>query len=127
MEVLLQEERTPTPEKADLSWAPEFEAEIECWQQTDSSLFPEFYFCPPSSPQYLSFEELSLLYSPVPNKFGIYDSSNFAIGNQSIEETASVCSNITHSCFNMLLIVYQVVHSTEPWMNNSQFSPFIAK
>ena len=127
MEVLLHEERTPTPEKVDLSWAPEVEAEIECWQQPDSSLFPEFYFCPSSSPQYLSFEELSLLYSSVPNKFGIYDPSNFAIGNQLIEGTASVCSKVTQSHFNILLIVCQIVHSTEPWENSSQFSPFIAK
>jgi hypothetical protein len=81
-----QEERAKTPEKADLLWTPEIEAEIERWQQTGSFPFPDLYLCPAPSPNSFSFEALRLIHhvASVWSELGIHDASNFTIWTRQI-------------------------------------------
>lgn len=86
MDMPVQEERAATPEKADLLWTPEIEAEIERWQQTGSFPFPDLYIYPAPSPQFFSFEDLRLIHhvASVSSELGIHDASNFTIWTRQV-------------------------------------------
>lgn len=86
MDMPAQEERAATPEKADLLWTPEIEAEIERWQQTGNFPFPDLYIYPAPSPQFFSFEDLRLIHhvASVSSELGIHDASNFTIWTRQI-------------------------------------------
>jgi hypothetical protein len=86
MDMPVQEERAVTPEKADLLWTPEIEAEIERWQQTGTFPFPDLYIYPAPSPQFFSFEDLRLIHhvASVSSELGIHDASNFTIWTRQI-------------------------------------------
>lgn len=82
----VQEERAPTPEKADLLWTPEIEKEIERWQQTGSFPFPELYLYPAPSPQFFSFEDLRLIHhvASISSELGMHDAGNFTIWTRQV-------------------------------------------
>jgi len=86
MDMPAQEERAVTPEKADLLWTPEIEADIERWQQTGIFPFPDLYIYPAPSPQFFSFEDLRLIHhvASVSSELGIRDASNFTIWTRQI-------------------------------------------
>jgi len=86
MDMPVQEERAVTPEKADLLWTPEIEADIERWQQTGTFPFPDLYVYPAPSPQFFSFEDLRLIHhvASVSSELGIHDASNFTIWTRQI-------------------------------------------
>lgn len=86
MDMPAQEERAPSPEKADLLWTPEIEAEIQRWQQTGNFPFPDLYVYPAPAPQFFSFEDLRLIHhvASVASELGIHDASNFAIWTRQI-------------------------------------------
>lgn len=82
----VQEERAVTPDKADLLWTPEIEAQIELWQQTGSFPFPELYIYPAPTPQYFSVEDLRLIHhvASVSSELGNQDSGNFTIWTRQV-------------------------------------------
>lgn len=86
MDMPAQEERATTPEKADLLWTPEIEAEIERWQQTGIFPFPDLYIYPAPSPQHFSFEDLRLIHhvASVSSELGAHDAGNFTIWTRQI-------------------------------------------
>ncbi|RDW83349.1 putative UPC2 Regulatory protein involved in control of sterol uptake [Coleophoma crateriformis] len=86
MDMPVQEERAPTPEKADLLWTPEIERDIECWQQTGSFPFPDLYIYPAPAPQFFSVEDLRLIYhvASLSSELGIHDASNFTIWTRQV-------------------------------------------
>lgn len=81
MDMPVQEERQVTPDKPDLLWTPEIEAEIESWQQTGIFPFPDLYIYPAPAPQYFSFEDLRLIHhvASVSSELGNSDASHFTI------------------------------------------------
>jgi hypothetical protein len=86
MDMPVQEERAATPEKADLLWTPQIEAEIERWQQTGNFPFPDLYIYPAPAPRYFSFEDLRLIHhvASVSSELGMHDASNFTIWTRQI-------------------------------------------
>lgn len=86
MDMPAQEERAPTPEKADLLWTPEIEAEIERWQRAGNFPFPDLYIYHAPSPQFFSFEDLRLIHhvASVSSELAIHDASNFTIWTRQI-------------------------------------------
>ncbi|PQE16106.1 putative UPC2 Regulatory involved in control of sterol uptake protein [Rutstroemia sp. NJR-2017a WRK4] len=86
MDMPVQEERAATPEKADLLWTPEIEAEIERWQQTGSFPFPDLYIFPAPNPQFFSFEDLRLIHhvASVSSELSLHDAGNFTIWTRQI-------------------------------------------
>ncbi|KAG4444087.1 hypothetical protein IFR05_000440 [Cadophora sp. M221] len=86
MDMPVQEERAATPEKADLLWTPEIEAEIERWQQTGSFPFPDLYIYPAPAPQFFSFEDLRLIHhvASVSSELNAHDAGNFTIWTRQI-------------------------------------------
>lgn len=86
MDMPPQEDRAATPEKADLLWTPEIEAEIERWQRTGSFPFPDLYFYPAPSPQFFSLEDLRLIHhvASVSSELGNADASGFTIWTRQI-------------------------------------------
>lgn len=81
-----QEERAPTPEKADMLWTPEIEAEIEMWQQTGNFPFPDMYIYPVPDPRFLTAEDLRIIHhvAAVSRELSIHDAGNFAIWTRQI-------------------------------------------
>jgi hypothetical protein len=81
MDMPVQDERPPTPEKADLLWTPEIEAEIERWQQTGIFPFPDLYIYPAPAPQFFSVEDLRLIHhvAAISMEFSTHDANNFTI------------------------------------------------
>ena len=86
MDMPAQEERAATPEKADLLWTPDIEAEIERWHRTGVFPFPDLYIYPAPSPQYFSVEDLRLIHhvASVSSELGIHDAGNFTIWTRQI-------------------------------------------
>ncbi|KAL3425959.1 hypothetical protein PVAG01_02750 [Phlyctema vagabunda] len=86
MDMPVQEERAPTPEKADLLWTSEIERDIERWQQTGSFPFPDLYIYPAPSPQYFAFEDLRLIHhvASISSELGTNDASNFTIWTRQV-------------------------------------------
>ncbi|RKF73366.1 putative c6 zinc finger domain containing protein [Golovinomyces cichoracearum] len=74
-------DRSVTPERADLLWNPQIEADIAHWQQTDEFPFPELFVCPAIFSQQFSSERLRLLYhiASVSSELGQYDANKFTI------------------------------------------------
>ncbi|TQS39018.1 hypothetical protein Golomagni_00464 [Golovinomyces magnicellulatus] len=74
-------DRSVTPERADLLWNPQIEADIAHWQQTGDFPFPELFVCPAIFPQQFSSEHLRLLYhiASVSSELGQYDANKFTI------------------------------------------------
>ncbi|KAG9243468.1 putative ubiquitin carboxyl-terminal hydrolase 2 [Calycina marina] len=81
MDMPVQEERQATPERADLLWTPEIEAEIERWQQSGVFPFPDLFIYPVPSTQFFSFEDLRLIHhvASVSSELGKHDASRFTI------------------------------------------------
>jgi hypothetical protein len=81
MDMPAQDERLPTPEKPDLLWTAEIEAEIERWQQTGIFPFPDLYIYPAPAPQFFSLEDLRLIHhvASISIELSLHDAGNFTI------------------------------------------------
>lgn len=79
-------ERAITPERADLMWTPQIEAEIERWQQTGIFPFPDLYVYPAPFPQFFSYEDLRLIHhvSSISSELGSHDANNFTIWTRQV-------------------------------------------
>jgi len=79
------EERNVTPEKPDLLWTPEIEAEIERWQKTGVFPFPELCY-PQPNPQGSSVEDLRLIYhvASISTELALHDAGTFTIWTSQI-------------------------------------------
>lgn len=102
MDMPVQEERAATPEKADLLWTPEIEADIELWQRTGNFPFPDLYISRAPNPQFFSFEDLRLIHhvASVSSELGIHDATNFAIWTRQIPlflKIGSDCPFVMHA------------------------------
>jgi hypothetical protein len=81
MDMPAQEDRAPTPEKPDLLWTPEIEADIELWQQTGQFPFPRLGIYPPPNPHLLPREDLRLIHhvASISQELSMNDAGNFTI------------------------------------------------
>lgn len=81
MDMPVPEDRAPTPEKPDLLWTPEIEAQIQRWQQTGVFPFPGLYIFPAPAPQFYTLEELRLIHhvASISMEFSLQDAGNFTI------------------------------------------------
>lgn len=86
MDMPAQEERAPTPERADLLWTSEIEDDIQRWQQTGNFPFPDLFIFPAPSPQFFSIEDLRLIHhvASVSSELSVHDASNFTIWTRQI-------------------------------------------
>ena len=86
MDMPVQEERAASPEKPDMLWTPEIEAEIERWQQTGNFPFQDMYIYPAPDPRYYSTEDLRLIHhvAAISREFSIHDATNFTIWTRQI-------------------------------------------
>lgn len=75
------EERNPTPERPDLLWTPNMEAEIERWQKTGIFPFPELDIYPQPNPQFFSTEDLRLIHhvAGISSELSLHDAGTFTI------------------------------------------------
>ena len=86
MDMPVQEDRAASPEKPDLLWTPEIEAEIEQWQQTGQFPFPDMYIYPAPQPQYFTLEELRLIHhvASISRELTAHAAGNFTIWTRQI-------------------------------------------
>jgi hypothetical protein len=86
MDMPAQDERANTPEKPDLLWTPEIEAEIERWQRTGIFPFPDLYIFPAPAPQFFSVEDLRLVHhvASISMELSMNDAGNFTIWTSQI-------------------------------------------
>ncbi|KAK0369188.1 hypothetical protein CPAR01_11765 [Colletotrichum paranaense] len=82
----MPEDRSTTPDKPDLMWTPEVEAEISQWQQTGMFPFPNLGIYPAPNPQYLSVEDLRLIYhvASICNELATFDANGFTLWTRQI-------------------------------------------
>jgi len=56
------DDRAGTPDKPDLQWTPEIEAQIDRWKQTGLFPFPSLSVYPGPAPHLLTTDELRLIH-----------------------------------------------------------------
>lgn len=61
-DVQVPENRSGSPDKPDLMWTPEIEAEIDQWRRTGMFPFPNLGIFPAPSPEHLTLEDLRLIH-----------------------------------------------------------------
>lgn len=82
----LPDDRSASPDKPDLMWTPEIEAQVTQWQQTGVFPFPGLNIYPAPSPQYLSFDDLRLLHhvASISHQLGMIDANGFTLWTRQI-------------------------------------------
>ncbi len=80
------EERDPTPEKPDLLWTPENEAQIDLWQKTGVFPFQELVIFPAPNPQFFVLEDLRLIHhvASISTELNMQNAGNFTIWTSQI-------------------------------------------
>lgn len=86
MDMPAPEERAQSPDRPDLLWTPDIEAQILLWQQTGEFPFPSLNIFPAPPPQYFPVEDLRLIYhvASISMDLNIQDSGNFTIWTNQI-------------------------------------------
>lgn len=86
MDMPAKEDRAVSPDRADLLWTPEIEAEIESWQQTGVFPFQDLLMFPAPSPHYFTVEELRLIHhvASISREMSLTDASNFTIWTRQV-------------------------------------------
>ncbi|KAI9735387.1 MAG: hypothetical protein M1818_006582 [Claussenomyces sp. TS43310] len=81
MDMPALDERAPSPDRPDLLWTPEIEAEVERWQKTGEFPFPGLYIFPAPAPQFFAVEELRLIHhvASISMELSRHDAGNFTI------------------------------------------------
>ncbi|KAI0439954.1 hypothetical protein F4803DRAFT_564160 [Xylaria telfairii] len=84
-DVSLPDERATTPDKPDLMWTPEIEANIAEWQCSGVFPFQNLVYSAPA-PQYFSVEELRLIYhvASICHELNAIDANNFTLWTRQI-------------------------------------------
>ncbi len=82
----MAEDRSGTPDRPELLWTPEIEADIDQWQQTGVFPFPGLNIFPTPNPQYLSVENLRLIYhvASISHQLRSIDADGFTIWTRQI-------------------------------------------
>ncbi|KAF6835780.1 Sterol uptake control protein 2-like protein 9 [Colletotrichum plurivorum] len=85
-EMPVPEDRSTTPDKPDLMWTPEIEAAIEQWQCTGIFPFPNLQIYPAPNPQFLSVEDLRLIYhlASICDELAAFDANGFTLWTRQI-------------------------------------------
>ncbi|PKS11664.1 hypothetical protein jhhlp_001815, partial [Lomentospora prolificans] len=75
------ENRAASPDKPDLMWTPQIEADIEQWQRTGVFPFPSLNIYPAPSPQSYTLEELRLIHhvASICSELDAINANNFTI------------------------------------------------
>lgn len=61
-DITVADDRSVSPDRPELMWTPQIEADIARWQQTGVFPFPALNIYPEPNPQYLTVESLRLIY-----------------------------------------------------------------
>lgn len=86
VQVTPEPERSATPDKADLMWTPQIEAEIAEWQRTGVFPFPSLGVYPAPMPHLYSLEDLRLIYhlAALYHQLATIDANNFTLWTRHI-------------------------------------------
>lgn len=106
----LPEDRSTTPDKPDLMWTPEIQAAIEHWQNTGIFPFPNLRIYPEPDPQYLSTDDLRLVYhlASICSQLDAMDANNFTIWTRQIPTVIGIAARnpfVMHS-----LLAFAAMH-----------------
>lgn len=106
----MPEERSATPDKPDLMWTPEVEAAIEQWQLSGVFPFPNLNIYPAPSPQYLSVEEMRLIYhvASISQQMGAIDANGFTLWTRQIPTIIKI--GATHRYVLHALVAFSAMH-----------------
>lgn len=92
MQVTPEPERAATPDKPDLMWTPQIEADIAEWQRTGNFPFPSLGVYPAPMPQLYSVEDLRLIYhlAALFHQLAAMDANNFTLWTRHIPTLLSI-------------------------------------
>ncbi|GAP91713.2 putative c6 transcription factor protein [Rosellinia necatrix] len=93
-DVSVPDERATTPDKPDLMWTPEIEANIAEWQRSGIFPFPNLVYSAPV-PQYFTVEELRLIYhvAAICHELNAMDANNFTLWTRQIPTILAIAAN----------------------------------
>jgi hypothetical protein len=104
------EDRATSPDKPDLMWTPEIEADIEQWQRTGIFPFPNLNIYPAPSPQNYTVEELRLIHhvASICSELDAMDANNFTIWTRQMPTIIQI--GATHRYVMHSLLAFSAMH-----------------
>lgn len=111
-DITVPDERSVSPDRPDLMWTPEIEAQVARWQQTGIFPFPELNIYPVPNPQYLSLDNLRLIYhvASICHQLRSIDADGFTIWTRQIPTIIRI--GATHSYVMHALLAFSASHIT---------------
>jgi hypothetical protein len=104
------EDRSASPDKPDLMWTPEIEADIQQWQNTGIFPFPGLNIYPAPNPRCLGLEDLRLIYhvASICNELAVIDANNFTIWTRQIPTIIKI--GVTNDYVMHALLAFSSMH-----------------
>lgn len=109
-DIPLPDERSATPDKPDLMWTPEIEAAIEHWRISGIFPFPSLEIYPAPNPQYLSVEDMRLIYhvASISHQLGTIDANGFTLWTRQVPTIIKI--GATHPYVMHALLAFSAMH-----------------
>ncbi|WYZ46526.1 hypothetical protein EsH8_IX_000751 [Colletotrichum jinshuiense] len=106
----IPEDSSATPDKPDLMWTPEIEAAISQWQHTGLFPFPNLNIYPAPNPQYLSAEDLRLIYhvASICDELAAFDANGFTLWTRQIPTIIKI--GATNAYVMHALLAFSAMH-----------------
>ncbi|OAA56971.1 c6 zinc finger domain containing protein [Niveomyces insectorum RCEF 264] len=111
-DIPVAEDRSVSPDRPELMWTPEIEADIARWQQSGVFPFPDLNVYPEPSPQYLSVESLRLIHhvASISHQLRSIDADGFTLWTRQIPTIIQI--GATHSYVMHALLAFSASHIT---------------
>ncbi|ERT02312.1 hypothetical protein HMPREF1624_00610 [Sporothrix schenckii ATCC 58251] len=111
-DIPVSEDRSVSPDRPELMWTPEIEADIARWQQTGIFPFPALNIYPQPNPQFLSIESLRLIYhvASICHQLRSIDADGFSIWTRQIPTIISI--GTTNAYVMHALLAFSASHIT---------------
>ncbi|CAK7220712.1 hypothetical protein SBRCBS47491_004280 [Sporothrix bragantina] len=111
-DIPVNEDRSVSPDRPEMMWTPEIEADITRWQQTGIFPFPALNIYPQPNPQYLSVESLRLIYhvSSICHQLRSINADGFTIWTRQIPTIISI--GATNAYVMHALLAFSASHMT---------------
>ncbi|SPN98803.1 probable UPC2 Regulatory protein involved in control of sterol uptake [Cephalotrichum gorgonifer] len=109
-EMPVPDDRGMSPDKPDLMWTPQIEAEIVQWQRTGIFPFPNLNIYPAPSPQAHTFEELRLIHhvASICSELGNLDANGFTIWTRQMPTILQI--GATNAYVMQSLLAFSAMH-----------------
>ncbi|EFX01276.1 c6 zinc finger domain containing protein [Grosmannia clavigera kw1407] len=111
-DIAIPDDRSVSPDRPDLMWTPEIEAQISHWQQTGVFPFPELNVYPEPNPRCFSVDNLRLIYhvASICHQLRSIDADGFTIWTRQIPTIIKI--GATNNYVMHALLAFSASHMT---------------